>query len=73
METMSNKPDENPSLSSKTSDTFLEADFPPQNIVMWMMVSVVVGLLTIYTMVNWISNRLAEVSLEGYHVSYFAS
>ncbi|XP_028406644.1 uncharacterized protein LOC114529097 [Dendronephthya gigantea] len=60
METMKDKPEESPSLSSKTSGAFPEGEFPPQNIVMWMMVSVAVGLLTIYTMVNWISNKLAE-------------
>jgi hypothetical protein len=61
MENTVNNPEENPSLTSKMSDNSSEADFAPQTVVTWMMVSVAVGLLTIYTMIQLISNKLTQV------------
>ncbi|CAB4029855.1 Hypothetical predicted protein [Paramuricea clavata] len=60
MENTVNNPEENPSLASKMSDNSSEADFAPQTVVTWMMVSVAVGLLTIYTMIQLISNKLTQ-------------
>jgi hypothetical protein len=61
--TVNNNPEENPSLSSKMSDDSSQADFPLQTVIAWMMVSVAVGLLTIYTMIQLISNKLTKVSM----------
>ena len=42
------------------SDSSSAVDFPPQTMITWLLVSVAVGLVTIYTMIQFISNKLTK-------------
>ena len=60
--TVNKNPDENPGVT-KMSDSSSTVEFPPQAIITWLLVSVAVGLVTIYTMIQFISNKLTKVRL----------
>jgi hypothetical protein len=59
--TVNKNPDDSPGVTSKMSESSSSVDFPPQAVITWLLVSVAVGLVTIYTMIQFISKKLTKV------------